>query len=103
MMNAVIDKTTGIKIDLSEFGELLKDIEKKMVRVGCPYCNIDNYERAAISTEGYDREYLVERGFLNELLMLYNTQTKQFGIGAEGEGGVCTEINFCPKCGRDLR
>lgn len=50
----------------------------------------------------FDMQNELAIGDYTLLLMLYNSKTNKFGLKASGEGEAVIDINFCPKCGRNL-
>ena len=81
----------------------IKPPKKVAVATGCPYCDLNNYGDAYGDLKNYfDKELIIEEGFLTQLCMMYDSKRKEFGIAAFGEGEVATNISYCPKCGRKL-
>ena len=106
-MDMVVGRvTTNVTTYSPSLQELLKHIEppkKTRVTTGCPYCDLNNYGDAYGDLKNYfDKELIIEEGFLTQLCMMYDSKRKEFGIAAFGEGEVATNISYCPKCGRKL-
>ena len=68
----------------------------------CEYCDISKYVCDYYGEADFDMQNELAIGDYTLLLMLYNSKTNKFGLKASGEGEAVIDINFCPKCGRNL-
>ena len=68
----------------------------------CEYCDISKYVCDYYGEADFDLQNELAIGDYTVLLMLYNSKTNKFGLKASGEGEAVIDINFCPKCGRNL-
>ena len=66
------------------------------------YCDISKYVCDYYGEADFDLQNELAIGDYTVLLMLYNSKTNKFGLKASGEGEAVIDINFCPKCGRNL-
>ena len=68
----------------------------------CEYCDISKYVCDYYGEADFDLQNELAIGDYTVLLMLYNSKTNKFVLKASGEGEAVIDINFCPKCGRNL-
>ena len=83
-------------------GQFKDQFNKEYLQYFSEYCDISKYVCDYYGEADFDLQNELAIGDYTVLLMLYNSKTNKFGLKASGEGEAVIDINFCPKCGRNL-
>ena len=73
--------------------------------MNCKYCDLENYTKREISEyDDYPHDFycIVASKPWTTLMMTHNSETRKYGLVANGDYSPGIDIDFCPICGRKL-